>query len=92
MFLQQRADPEFFRRKPEMVGPDGKAITTPIAPTSREGPRMAGEVIVGSRDPSRCTALGGGGRRTAHTAGVASLRSALLLGLGPQHARRGTAD
>jgi hypothetical protein len=45
-----------------------------------------------SRDPSRCTALGGGGRRTAHTAGVALLRSALLLGLGPQHARRGTAD
>ena len=38
MFLQQRADPEFFRRKPEVVGPDGKAITAPtIAPDEQGG-------------------------------------------------------
>jgi hypothetical protein len=54
MFLQQRASPEFFRRRPEVVGPDGKAISAPtVAPTSREGSPMAGEVIVGY-DGSPC--------------------------------------
>jgi hypothetical protein len=54
MFLQQRASPEFFRRRPEVVGPDGKAISAPtVAPTSREGSPMAGEVIVGY-DGSAC--------------------------------------
>ena len=52
---------------------------------------MADEVIVGSRDPSRCTALRAV-VRGRYTAGVALLRSTLLLGVGPQHARRGTAD
>jgi amino acid transporter len=38
MFLQQRADPEFFRRKPEVVGPDGTAISAPtIAPDEAGG-------------------------------------------------------
>ena len=38
MFLQQRANPEFFRRRPEVVGPDGKAITAPtIAPDEQGG-------------------------------------------------------
>jgi hypothetical protein len=38
MFLQQRAQPEFFRRKPEVVGPDGLAISTPtIAPDEQAG-------------------------------------------------------
>jgi amino acid transporter len=33
MLLQWRASPEFFRRKPEVVGPDGTAITPPtLAP------------------------------------------------------------
>jgi amino acid transporter len=37
MFLQQRADPEFFRRRPEVVGPDGTAISAPtIAPDEQE--------------------------------------------------------
>jgi hypothetical protein len=51
---------------------------------------MAGEVIVGSRDPSGAPPFGA--ERGRHTAGVALLRSALLLGVGPQHARRGPAD
>jgi amino acid transporter len=38
MFLQQRADPEFFRQKPEVVGPDGLAISAPtIAPDEQGG-------------------------------------------------------
>ena len=38
MFLQQRAQPEFFRRKPEVVGPDGTAISAPtIAPDEQAG-------------------------------------------------------
>jgi hypothetical protein len=33
MLLQWRADPEFFRRRPEVVGPDGTAVTAPtVAP------------------------------------------------------------
>jgi hypothetical protein len=38
MFLQQRASPEFFRRRPEVVGPDGNAISAPtIAPDEQGG-------------------------------------------------------
>jgi hypothetical protein len=38
MFLQQRASPEFFRRRPEVVGPDGKAISAPtVAPDEQGG-------------------------------------------------------
>jgi amino acid transporter len=38
MFLQQRANPEFFRRRPEVVGPDGSAISAPtIAPDEQGG-------------------------------------------------------
>ena len=38
MFLQQRAQPDFFRRKPEVVGPDGSAISAPtIAPDEQQG-------------------------------------------------------
>ena len=37
MFLQQRAQPEFFRRKPEMVGPDGKAVTAPTIAHDEQG-------------------------------------------------------
>jgi amino acid transporter len=38
MFLQQRANPEFFRRRPEVVGPDGTAIPTPtVAPDEQGG-------------------------------------------------------
>ena len=38
MFLQQRANPGFFRHKPEVVGPDGKAISAPtIAPDEGGG-------------------------------------------------------
>jgi hypothetical protein len=38
LMVQQRADPDFFRRKPEVVGPDGKAISAPtIAPDEQEG-------------------------------------------------------
>ena len=38
MFLQQRASPEFFRRRPEVVGPDGTAIPAPtVAPDEQGG-------------------------------------------------------
>ena len=38
MFLQQRASPEFFRRRPEVVGPDGTAISAPtVAPDEQGG-------------------------------------------------------
>ena len=39
-FLQQRADPDFFRRRPEVVGPTGRPSPPPRSPpTSREGTR-----------------------------------------------------
>jgi hypothetical protein len=38
MFLQQRANPEFFRRRPEVVGSDGTAISAPtVAPDEQGG-------------------------------------------------------
>ena len=54
MFLQQRAQPEFFRRSPRWWAPTG-APSRPrrSLPTSRRAAPMAGEVIVGY-DGSEC--------------------------------------
>jgi hypothetical protein len=37
MLLQQRANPAFFRSRPEVVGPDGTAVTPPTVAPDEQG-------------------------------------------------------
>jgi hypothetical protein len=67
MFLQQRASPEFFRRRPQVVGPDGTAISAPTVALDEQGGisvGRCGDRRVPRSLPVHC--LRGGGEGTPH--------------------------